>query len=193
MQKKWKLIVLFFIGMTTAVSAEEPSAPRAKALGFTVDFLPTVMSLTEGKAGGALQTWFGYGHFRARLVGAHLHYNDALVGNDDFKNHSMTVGALIADYVFGDHFSGPWIGTGYEFWSNAIENKASGRVSHWNNHVLTLGGGYIFPIKGNFYLEPWGAAHLILNEKKINSDGAAFKPQRFSAEASLKAGYFFDL
>lgn len=193
MQKKWTLIVLFFIGMTAEISAEEPSAPRAEALGFTVDFLPTVMSLTEGKAGGALQTWFGYGHFRARLVGAHLHYNDALVGNDDFKNHSMTVGALIADYVFGDHFSGPWIGTGYEFWSNAIENKASGRISHWNNHVLTLGGGYIFPIRGNFYLEPWGAAHLILNEKKIDSDGAAFKPQRFSAEASLKAGYFFDL
>lgn len=193
MQKKWTLIVLFFIGMTAKISAEEPSAPRAEALGFTVDFLPTVMSLTEGKAGGALQTWFGYGHFRARLVGAHLHYNDALVGNDDFKDHSMTVGALIADYVFGDHFSGPWIGTGYEFWSNAIENKASGRISHWNNQVLTLGGGYIFPIRGNFYLEPWGAAHLILNEKKIDSDGAVFKPQRFSAEASLKAGYFFDL
>jgi len=37
----------------------------------------------------------------------------------------MTVGALIADYVFGDHFSATWIGTGYEFWSNVIENKAS--------------------------------------------------------------------
>lgn len=193
MQKKWIMIIWLFFGMAAIVSAEEPAAPRAKALGFTVDFLPMVMSLTEGEAGGAFQTWFGYEHFRARLVGAHLHYNDALVGDDDFKNHSMTVGALIADYVFGNHFSGAWIGAGYEFWSNAIENKVSGRVFHWNNHVLTLGGGYIFAIKGNFYLEPWGAAHMILNNKKIDANGAVFSPQRFSAEVSLKAGYFFDL
>jgi hypothetical protein len=166
---------------------------NAKAVGFTVDLLPTVMSATEKKAGYSLQAWAGYDHVRLRAVSAHMHMNDRLIADKAFNDQTLTVGAIIADYVFGNHFNGFWIGSGYEVWMNRIRHKESGEHVEWTNHVFTAGCGYIVPVTGNFYMEPWGAAHMILNNSKVSAGGDSFAPRRLSAEVSLKAGYFFDL
>jgi hypothetical protein len=185
------IFVLSIVFFTGTIFAEENKNPTA--VGLTIDVLPTIMSATEKKPGYAFQTWFGSGHMRLRAVGAHMYYNDKLIGNNAFKDQSLNVGALIVDYVFGNHFDGAWVGGGYELWNNGIKNKKTGQTHHWNNNVMTIGGGYIVPVKGNFYIEPWGAAHLILNNKTIHSGDSSFTPKRFSAEVSLKTGYFFDL
>jgi hypothetical protein len=166
---------------------------NAKAVGFTVDLLPTVMSATEHKAGYSLQAWAGYDHMRLRVVSAHMHMNDRLIADKAFNDQSLTVGAVIADYIFGNHFNGFWIGAGYEVWLNRINHKESGTTLEWTNHVATAGCGYIFPVAGNFYIEPWGAAHVVLNNASVSAGADTFKPRRLSAEVSLKAGYFFDL
>lgn len=173
-----------------ALYAEEPTRTAA---GFTFDFLPTAVSAAAGHFGYSYQTWAGIDHLRMRLVGAQIYMPDRFIGSKRFDSHSLTVAAGIIDYVFGEHFDGAWIGTGVELWQNRIRCKSSGSTSEWVNQVLTAGGGYIFRVKGNFYVEPWGAVHVIMNQRPVRDGSASYTPQRVSAEVSLKAGYFFDI
>jgi hypothetical protein len=190
-----KNIRLFFVFVTliSASSSGFADEQRRTALGFTFDFLPTVLSAATGNAGYSYQTWIGVDHLRVRLVGAQIYMPDALASSRNFDHHSMTVAAGIIDYVFGDHFDGAWVGSGVELWQNRLRSRDDGVTHYWLNQVLTLGGGYIFRVAGNFYVEPWGAVHCIMNNRTISSASGTFLPKRFSAEVSLKAGYFFDM
>ena len=174
----------------TAAQAEDD---RRTAVGFTFDFLPTAMSAACGKAGYSYQTWLGVDHVRCRLVGAQIYMPDSLGASKGFENRSMTVAAGIIDYVFGEHFDGAWVGSGVELWQNRIRHSSTGANLEWTNQVLTLGGGYIYRVAGNFYVEPWGAAHYIMNQRQVRGGTDSYAPQRVSAEVSLKAGYFFDM
>ena len=187
------LILSFFVLMISASGSLRAEEQRNTALGFTFDFLPTAVSAASGHFGYSYQTWVGIDHVRVRLVGAQIYMPDAFTGSKSFDSHSLTVAAGIIDYVFGDNFDGAWIGTGVEIWQNRIRCKSSGAQSGWVNQVLTAGGGYIFRVKGNFYVEPWAAAHYIMNQRAVRDGSASYTPQRISAEVSLKAGYFFDM
>ena len=186
-------LIFTFLACMAASSAGFGDEQRRTALGFTFDFLPTALSASTGNIGYSYQTWAGIDHVRVRLVGAQIYMPDGLTGSKSFDSHSMTVAAGIIDYVFGERFDGAWIGTGVELWQNRIRCKSSGAQSEWTNQVLTVGGGYIYRVKGNFYVEPWCAAHYIMNQRAVRDGSASYTPQRISAEVSLKAGYFFDM
>jgi hypothetical protein len=189
--------VLVAIGLPAALlfasrptlAAEQP-APRA--IGFTIDLLPIVLSATAGEVGASGQVWLGYGHFRFRLVGAHIAFPNWLAGGDGFEDQRTNVGALLCDYVFGDHFNGAWLGTGLEYWHSTIGLEGTELRTSWGTVVWTLGGGYIFPIVGNFYVEPWGAGHVALSRPTPSIGDKTYHPPRLNAEVSLKIGIFFD-
>lgn len=178
--------------VTSPVTSPAPAPPLA--VGFVIDLLPTALSASSKHFGGSFQTWVGVGHLRFRAVAAHLHMPDALGARDGYKDQETTVMAAIVDYVFGRHFDGFWVGTGFEGWMNNIGHKAHpGRRAYWNNAVYTIGGGYIWRAIGNFYLEPWVAGHVLLNNPSVRLDAKRYKPFPLSGEASLKIGYFFDI
>lgn len=163
------------------------------AIGFTVDFLPYMLSAADGKLGYSYQTWAGIDHCRIRFVGAKLYMPQFLSETNRFNHHSMTVTAAILDYTFGNHFDGFWIGSGFELWQNRIISKRTGETLEWTNQVFTVGGGYIWKITDCFYIEPWTAVHCILNCNSVRAGNESYHPQILSAEVSLKAGYMFTM
>jgi hypothetical protein len=164
------------------------------ALGLTVDLLPIALSATAGEFGMSSQVWLGVDHLRFRLVGARLSQPNWLAAKDGFRNQRTTVGALIFDYVFGDHFDKWWVGTGIEVWRSSIGHEdAEQQRASWTNAVGTVGAGYIWPVFGNFYIEPWGAAHVVLNDPPIRLKGKTYEPLPVMGEVSLKVGWFLDL
>jgi len=205
-----RTITAFLSGCVVAVAvsaraepAPEPSAgpergevarPYHLAVGATVDLLPIALSASVGQLGASGQVWVGVDHVRLRLVGARIAFPDWLAGKDGFQDQRTLVGALLVDYVAGAHFDGWWLGTGFEFWHSSIGHADEGdmRVS-WNTPVWTLGGGYIVPVRGNFYVEPWAAGHVALTDPAPAIDARTYHPERLNAEVSLKLGIFLDL
>lgn len=191
------ILFLLSSGVLIAEDKKTETAPEnttAYAAGFAVDFMPYAMSATTGHVGFSLQGYAGYDHFRFRLVGANIFLNDRFIGSSRFTDKKMTVGAAIVDYCFGDHFDKFWIGTGMEYWKCGITHKKSDERISWNDTVFTVGFGYIFRFAGNAYIEPWAAAHCVVNDlDHRTSAGESYSSQRISGEVSLKAGYFFDL
>ena len=188
------IVLSFPASMTLAADDTAAKEGTGKAAGVAVDFLPIIMSASTGHAGFSLQGYYGYDHLRFRLVGARIFMNDRFIGSSSFTGKKMTVGAAIVDYCFGDHFDKFWIGTGVEYWHCGITHDRSDERVTWNDTVLTIGGGYIYRFAGNAYIEPWVAAHCVAGglDHRTKS-GHTYSSQRFSAEMSLKAGYFFDL
>ena len=169
-------------------------APRRLALGFAIDLLPTVLSATAGQFGMSGQIWVGIDHVRLRLVGAQIADPNWLAADQGFRDRESTVLAFLVDYVFGPHFDRWWVGTGFELWENSIVNvNAPGEQANWSNVVWTLGGGYIFRFRRNFYVEPWAAGHVVMNDPDVTLGGQTYHSTRVLAEVSLKLGWFLDL
>jgi len=167
---------------------------RKLSIGFTLDLLPVVLSATAKEFGMTGQVWVGIDHIRLRLVGGRISMPNWLVAKDGFRDQRTTVSAFLIDYVFGDDMDGWWVGTGFELWQNSISHEASlGKRVRFNNLLWTVGGGYIFKVAGNFFIEPWAAAHVIINNHSVEMNGQSFKPMIVSGEISLKIGYSFDL
>jgi hypothetical protein len=164
------------------------------ALGFNVDLFPTVISAVNGKLGYAPQVWIGIDRVRVRFVGAHLEAPDAFAFADEgFENPTTTAFAAIIDYTFGPHFDGPWIGSGFEIWQQSIEHDGVAGTARWASTVFTIGGGYIWRFAGNFFLDPWLAAHATLNPQTIALGPFEYEPFPLIADASIKVGWFVDL
>lgn len=180
-------------GEDESALAPLPTSSRKLALGFTLDLLPTVLSATAGEFGMSGQIWMGIDHLRLRLVGAKISQPDWLAAKNGFRNRDTVVGALIFDYVFGDHFDKWWVGTGFEFWQNSIEHKNADGRAYWTNLVWTLGAGYIWRVVGNFYIEPWAAVHVVMNDPDVSLADKSYNPFPVMGEVSLKIGWFFDL
>jgi hypothetical protein len=170
-----------------------PARPRI-AIGFAVDLLPAVLSATAGSFGLGGQTWIGYDHLRIRLSGSKLTQPERILSSANFKDLETTALALIYDYTFGENFDRWWLGTGFEVWMNQIVEKESEEKAYWTNGVYTIGGGYIFRLPLNFYLELWGAAHVLMNNRKVNilTNTNYMLPQPVQPSASLKLGWIFE-
>lgn len=186
------------IAAKTAAPLSVGPPRRPRAVGITIDVLPIALSASAGDVGASGQLWFGIDHLRFRVVGARISFPNWLSAKDGFEDQRTLVGAALVDYVFGNHFDKWWIGTGVEGWHNTIGHQSipgamPGERASWNTLIWTAGGGYIFPIVGNFYLEPWGAGHVALTSERPTIGSRTFQPQRVTGEVSLKAGYFFDL
>ena len=57
----------------------------------------------------------------------------------------------------------------------------------------TLGGGFVWKLRGNLYLNPWAAGHLLLSRPEVTLYGATWKPGALTGEVSLKVGWYTSL
>ncbi len=164
------------------------------ALGVQFDVVPTVLSATEGRFGIGGQVWLGIDHVRLRYIGAHLDVPKAIHGQDGFTAVETTVWAAVIDYTFGDHYDEWWVSTGFELWLNEVglEDAVATRAE-WQSVIWTVGGGYIWRFYDNFYLDPWIAVHVPLNNLEIAVGNRTFDVIPIQPEVSIKIGYFIDL
>jgi hypothetical protein len=162
-----------------------------QTVGVAIDLLPPVMSATTGNFGYSAQLWYGYKKFRVRGVIAGFTMPDKLMGNEDFEDLNTTAAALIFDYFLKNNFKGWWFGAGVEMWNNTITAKMNNQAYDFRDYVATAGSGYIFKVYKNFYVEPWGAVHYILNDEKVTVGETEYKTKKFQGEVSLKIGWHF--
>jgi len=162
-----------------------------QTVGLAIDLLPPIMSATTRNFGYSAQLWYGYKKFRIRGVIAGFTMPDKLMGNEDFKDLNTTATALIFDYFLRNNFKGWWFATGVEMWNNTINSKTNNQDYDFKDYVATAGSGYIFKVYKNLYVEPWGAVHCILNDKKLIVGETEYKTKKFQGEVSLKVGWHF--
>lgn len=200
------LLITFLLSFTTRISAQSDSTENTstqnqnyhyqsvnikQTVGVAIDLLPPIMSATTSKFGYSAQLWYGNKKIRIRGVIAGFTMPDKLMGNDDFTNLKTTATALIFDYFLKNNFKGWWFGAGTEMWCNKINPKADNQNYAFKDYVATAGSGYIFKVYRNFYVEPWGAMHLVLNNEKVSVKNTEYKTKRFQGEVSLKVGWHF--
>ncbi|MCI0750611.1 MAG: hypothetical protein L0Y35_02120 [Flammeovirgaceae bacterium] len=128
---------------------------------------------------------------RYRAVVATINTPDFILPTG-FTNNNIQAYAAIADYFFEGDFERWWLGGGAEYWKAKIQTDAKLGTAYYNQAVFTLGGGYVWKIYKNFYLNPWVAVHLRLaGDTAITIDSKVFNPDFFTPEASLKIGWHF--
>lgn len=173
------------------LNTQTDSLKTKRTIGTAIDLLPPIISASTGHFGYSAQLWYGYNKFRIRGVIAGFQMPDKLMGNNDFKDLKIAATALIFDYFKNYNFKGWWVGAGFEKWNNTITSKIDNNNYRFNNYVATAGSGYIFKVYKNFYIEPWGAVHYILNNEKVIVGAAEYKTRKFQGEVSLKVGWHF--
>lgn len=175
------------------VRAADPGAEQGTAVGAELDLLPTVLSAVDGQLGGGGNLWVGRDRLRLRAVGTHVEFPEGALTPSGFEDRRLTVAAGIVDVFLRPGFSGAWVGGGVEYWWNTIGSPAGPGTASWESWVLTLGGGYVWKIWGNLYLNPWAAGHLLLSRPEVTLYGARWKPSALTGEISLKIGWYVRL
>lgn len=181
-------------GKSSSQSTHQPTAGSLvikQTVGVAIDLLPPVMSALTGNFGYSAQLWYGYKKFRVRGVMAGFTMPDQLMGNEDFTNLETTATALIFDYFLKNNFRGWWFGAGVERWNNTITAELNSQAYKFHDVVATAGSGYIFMVYRNFYVEPWGALHFVLNDEKVTVGATEYSTKKFQGEISLKIGWHF--
>lgn len=173
------------------LKSQTDSLKTKQTVGVAIDLLPPIMSATTGNFGYSAQLWYGYKKFRVRGVIAGFTMPDKLMGNDDFINLETTATALIFDYFLKNNFRGWWFGAGVEMWDNTITSKIDNHNYGFTDYVATAGSGYIFKVYKNFYVEPWGAVHYVLNNENVTVGATEYKTKKFQGEVSIKVGWNF--
>ena len=206
MKKQFSLLValmaITFSFSAQAIAAETTSEQRifkshsdslkiVQTLGVAIDLLPPIMSAATGNFGYSSQLWYGYKKIRVRGVIAGFQMPDMLMGNNDFKDLKTTATAVIFDCFKNYNFRGWWLGAGFEMWNNSITSKIDNKNYNFNDFVATAGSGYIFKVYKNFYVEPWGAVHCVLNNEKLTVGSTEYKTKKLQGEVSLKIGWHF--
>ncbi len=157
-------------------------------VGFELDALPFV---TGGYYGSL---WFGSAPWRVRAVVSRVNVPD-FATQPQYEHLRLDVVALIADWFFGRQaaaLAGPWVGAGVERWNGRIKAQHAAGSATFSNDVATVGGGYVWPLRGNFYLNPWFAAHQTVGgDTDVQVGRRTYHPPPASGEASLKLGWHF--
>jgi len=173
--------------VTGGLRAQDASASQARrtTVGVEIDALPYILSGYYGSV------WVGRDQWRARAVVSRSTLPSFVV-QDGFEDHRIDVVAALVDHFFKPDFRGFWVGGGAEYWQNDVRSKTSGQSASWDNVAATLGGGYVWKFYQNFYLNPWGAGHLIVGgDTKVPVGGETFEPSRLTGEVSIKVGWHF--
>lgn len=176
------------VGLTAGSQSTTSTSKETCSLtaGIELDALPYLSS------GWYTSVWVGIPscNLRIRPVVATSNIPSFMLSNDINKNRIKAY-ALIVDYFFNSNFEGFWLGTGLERW-NAKVTAVNKQSRAYKQVVYTLGGGYVWKVWGNLYLNPWVAGHLSLSEDgRLTLGNTSFKPSRFTPEASLKLGWHF--
>jgi hypothetical protein len=186
-----QVVLLASLLLGRARAADAPPPTSRAAFGAEVDLLPVVLSAVEGQLGGGINVWAGRDRVRLRAVGTYLAFPEGALTPSGFQDRRLTVAAGIVDVFFQPGFSGPWLGTGLEYWWNEIASPAGPGTASWSSWVVTLGGGFVWKFWRGVYLNPWAAGHLLLSQPEVSLHGATWKPQRLTGEVSLKVGCQF--
>jgi hypothetical protein len=178
----FSIVILIMINIALGKNIE--SVPTSStALGLELDALPYISGGYYGSV------WYGFDHFRIRGVVTKTTVPEFMLP-EDYKNNRLKVFAFIVDYFPQLEFHGLWIGSGLETWNSTIEHENENVSSSYSNTVFTAGGGYVWKFYNNFYLNPWGAAHVIIaGDKKVAVGVHTYKPSIFTGEVSLKIGW----
>lgn len=170
-----------------ANQAEEENSGVWK-FGTEIDALPYA---TKGYYGSAIA---GHTGWRYRAIVAR-NTTPSFMVTDGFRDKRTDAYAVLADRFFGakrQQLEGFWIGGGGEYWRNRIRTDESPEYAHYNNFVLTLGGGYVWKLSRHFFLNPWVGTHFVTaGERRIQVTGRTYKQPVFTPEASLKIGFTF--
>lgn len=157
--------------------------------GTEIDILPFATG------GYYISAWAGADNVRFRAVITKIYPPDFVMpaGMSDLKTDAL---ALIADYFpFGkdnEAFSGLWTGAGIEYWMNEIKEAKTQISGDYNNLILTAGAGYIIPVYGGLYINPWAAIHYSVTGTEEKLIGKTMLDQKkLMAEFSLKIGWQF--
>lgn len=172
---------------TQVESSETPTKKFGEdwTLGTELDVLP------YATGGYYVSLWYGEDHLRYRGVYAKSNIPSFVI-TEGFKNHELWVAAFIVDYFFKENFEGWWVAAGYEYWDSQIQTESESHKLFYNNNVMTFGGGYVWKFAGNFYLNPWGAAHILVTGTGPYEVGEqTYSPRLFTPELSLKVGWHF--
>ncbi|HYV66208.1 MAG TPA: hypothetical protein VE964_08185 [Myxococcales bacterium] len=178
--------------LSSAARAEEAAgqAPTRWRVGAELDLLPLALSLAAGEPGGAVNVWVGIDRVRLRAVATWIAFPQGFAP-DGFSDRRLAVGAGIVDFFFRPDLTGVWIGTGLEYWWNRVGSPAGPGTASWTSGVYTLGGGYVWKVWKELYLNPWAAGHVLLSTPEVTLNGATWTPGRITGEVSLKVGWSF--
>lgn len=156
--------------------------------GSEIDVLPY---LSKGYYASAFA---GRAGWRLRGVVARAEAPSFLV-TDGFEKKRSDAYAVLMDRFFGrrrNRMEGPWVGVGVEYWRNRIRQENTAEFTHYNNLMLTAGGGYTWKFSKYLYLNPWAAVHMVAaGDRKIDVSGKTYNQSRFTPEASVKLGIIF--
>jgi len=182
-----KLLLSLFLFTSSLAFSQMPEETKSlNRIGTELDVLPFATG------GYYFSAWYGWSKNQTRIrpVIAKVNVPDFAV-DKNFQNNKIFAVALIADYFLKPEFEGFWIGSGFEYWQNSIENKSS-ITADYNAFVFTLGGGYVWKFYEDFYVNPWVASHVLIGgDKEIKVGLETFKPQLFTFEGSIKLGWSF--
>jgi hypothetical protein len=169
-------------------STQPATDSKAWKLGTEVDVLPYAMG------GYYASAFVGHDGWRLRGVAARSDTPSFLV-TSGFEKKRTEAYALLADRFLGSkrtQLKGFWVGGGGEFWQSRIRQENASNFAHYDNFVLTAGGGYVWKLSKHFYLNPWSALHAVVaGNTNINVSGKMYQQPRLTPEASLKFGFVF--
>ena len=156
--------------------------------GGEIDALPYAAGGYYGSVFAAQESW------RIRGVAARAAIPSFLV-TDGFRDKRTDAYAILVDRFFGaksQKQEGFWIGGGAEYGRNRIRTKEAPAYSHFDNFVLTVGGGYVWKLSRHVYLNPWAGGHFVAGgSRKIEVSGNTYEQPLFTPEASIKIGFSF--
>jgi len=176
--------------MVASAAAAQERARTGPILGAEIDLLPVALSVAAGEAGGGVNVWVGFDHVRLRAVGTYIAFPQSFAPAG-FSDRKLAVAAGIVDLFLRPDLSGAWIGTGFEYWWNQVGSPAGPGTASFTSGVYTLGGGYVWKVWRELYLNPWAAGHLLLSRPEVTLNGATWKPGAITGEVSLKVGWSF--
>jgi hypothetical protein len=186
------LAVLLATGEGGGADLVQPGARDRSSFGVEMDFLPVVLSGAAGDLGVGINAWFGIDRFRLRLVGTHVAFPSSFAP-DGFTDRKLDVVAGIVDFFPRSGFSGPWLGSGVEYWWNSARAATGGGIARWESPVYTLGSGWVIPLWRGLYVNPWVAGHVLLSKPSASADGQVWTPGRLTGEVSVKLGWLWSL
>jgi hypothetical protein len=185
--KRIASLLLAAIALSGSLAAQSDEAVSAQPMtvGAELDVLPFA---TGGWYGSI---WAGGGGTRLRAVASRIHV-PAFATPEGFQNQSITAVAALCDVFPAGSFERWWIGGGLEYWSGSVEESGSGLEGQYHSYLLTVGTGYVWKVAGNFYLNPWAAAHVVVaGSRDVPVGSSTFSPKTLTGEVSLKVGWHF--
>jgi hypothetical protein len=188
--KRLILITLTAIAFGSASYSQVMEADSSKctlSIGTEIDLLPFA---TGGYYGSVV---VGYKNFRLRPIYSKANQPEFVLP-EGFDKNKMDVYAILFDYFFnnGKTKKDWWVGVGFEYWKNNAHNKDDKSEKTFSTQIFTVGGGYVWHLTENIYINPWCAGHLTIGgDTNVKIGSRNYKSKIFLPEVSLKLGIAF--